>query len=268
MRHSSWIFLYLQLYGQLRTLLGFSCSDVAQVEQPGTYWYHAHDMGQYPDGLRGPFIVHDPDSPYNGQYDEEIVITVSDWYHDSMPNLIKGFMNYQNTMGAEPVPQGALMNDTQNLHVDVEPGKTYFVRIINMAAFAAQYIWFEGHTFKIVQVDGVWTEAAEAEMIYITAAQRYGLLLTTKNSTSLNFPIVGSMDTDLFDVLPDDLNWNVTGWLVYDEKKELPEPALIDEFTPFDDFDLVPSDGLELFDHVDYSFNLDVTMDNLGDGVN
>lgn len=37
-------------------------------------------MGQYPDGLRGPLIVHDPNDPYAGKYDEEIVLTVSDWY--------------------------------------------------------------------------------------------------------------------------------------------------------------------------------------------
>lgn len=33
------------------------------VYQSGTYWYHSHNMGQYPDGLRGPFIVHDPENP-------------------------------------------------------------------------------------------------------------------------------------------------------------------------------------------------------------
>ena len=67
-------------------------------------------------------------------------------------------------------------------------------RIINMAAFAAQYIWFEGHTMSIVEVDGIYTEPAEADQIYITAAQRYSVLITTKDDTSANFAIVGSMD--------------------------------------------------------------------------
>ncbi len=34
-------------------------------------------MGQYPDGLRGPLIVHDPVDPYFGQYDEEIILTTT-----------------------------------------------------------------------------------------------------------------------------------------------------------------------------------------------
>lgn len=50
-----------------------------QADMAGTYWYHSHEMGQYPDGLRGPLIVHDPDDPYCNQVDEEVIMTVSDW---------------------------------------------------------------------------------------------------------------------------------------------------------------------------------------------
>lgn len=139
-------------------------------------------------------IVTDPDSPYKGQYDEEIVLTLSDWYHDQMPNLLKSFLSYTNPTGAEPIPDAAVMNDTQNLQILIQPGKTYMFRVVNMAAFAAQYLWFEGHTMRIIEVDGIYTEPAEAEQIYITAAQRYSFLITTKNDTSANFPIVGSMD--------------------------------------------------------------------------
>ncbi|ETN46362.1 uncharacterized protein HMPREF1541_00546 [Cyphellophora europaea CBS 101466] len=238
------------------------------VNQPGTYWYHSHVDGQYPDGLRGPLIVHDPDSPFKDQYDDEFVLTLSDWYHDLMPGLISSFLSVTNPTGAEPVPQSALMNDTQNLTIPVEPNKTYFLRIINVAAFAAQYFWIEGHTFKIIEVDGIYTEPAEAERIYVTAAQRYGILVTTKNSTDENFAIVGSMDTDLFDAIPDGLNPNVTSYLVYDSAASLPEPALIDDFDPFDDFGLVPYDQLDLFEEPDLTVQLDVKMDNLKDGAN
>ena len=167
---------------------------MVQIKQPGTYWYHSHVKGQYPDGLRGALIVSDPDGPYKDEYDEEIVLTLSDWYHDQMPGLLAGFLSFANPTGAEPVPDSALMNDTQDLSIPVQPGKTYMFRIINMAAFAAQYLWFEGHTMSIVEVDGIYTEPAEADQIYITAAQRYSVLITTKNDTSANFAIVGSMD--------------------------------------------------------------------------
>ncbi|KAH8892032.1 hypothetical protein GQ53DRAFT_746474 [Thozetella sp. PMI_491] len=238
------------------------------VNQPGTYWYHSHNKGQYPDGLRGPFIVHDPDFPYRDQYSEELVMTVSDWYHDQMPGLISFFISKANPTGAEPVPKAALWNDTQDLKIPVQPGKTYLFRLINMGAFAGQYIWFEGHNMTIVEVDGVYTQQAEASMIYLSAAQRCSFLLTTSNDTSANFPFIASMDTTLFDTLPDDLNWNVTGWLVYDSAKPLPDPALVAELDPFDDVTLVPYDNQTLYGEPDQTVSLNVIMDNLGDGAN
>ena len=150
--------------------------------------------GQYPDGLRGPLIVKDPDSPYADRYDEEVVLTFSDWYHDMMPGLIADFISFKNPTGAEPVPNAALVNDTQNLSIRVEPGKTYLFRMINMAAFAAMHVWFEGHDMRIVEVDGIYTEPADAKMLYMTAAQRYSVLIMAKNDSAANFPVVASMD--------------------------------------------------------------------------
>ncbi|KAF2084929.1 multicopper oxidase [Saccharata proteae CBS 121410] len=238
------------------------------VDQIGTYWYHSHNAGQYPDGLRGPFIVRDPDSPFKDDVDEEITLTVSDWYHDRIPVLMKSFISVTNPTGAEPVPKSALMNDSANATISMQAGKTYMIRMINMGAFAGQYVWFEGHTMRIVEVDGVYTEPSEAEMIYISAAQRYSVLITAKNDTSQNYAFVGSMDEDLFDTVPASLNPNVTGWLVYDDSKDMPEATELDAFDPFDDFSLTPYDGLGLYENVDHQIVLDMKMDNLGDGAN
>jgi iron transport multicopper oxidase len=121
-------------------------------------------------------------------------MTVSDWYHDEMPGLLAEFISYANPTGAEPVPNSALMNDTQNFTVAVQPGKTYFFRLTNIGAFAGQYFWIEGHTMRIIEVDGVYTEPAETDMIYLTTAQRYGFLVTAKDDASANFAMVSSMD--------------------------------------------------------------------------
>ncbi|KAJ5182914.1 hypothetical protein N7492_000530 [Penicillium capsulatum] len=238
------------------------------VDQSGTYWYHSHTMGQFPDGFRQILSISDAKDPYLGKYDEERTLTLSDWYHDQMPSLLKGFISVTNPTGAEPVPKAALMNDTQNLTMSVQPGKTYMFRMVNIGAFASQYFWIEGHTMKIVEVDGVWTEPAEADMIYIASAQRYSFLVTMKNDTSRNYPMVGSMDTDLFDTIPSTLNTNVTSWLVYDNKADNPDATEVDEFKPFDDFKLVPVDGLEQYSPADHTITLNVKMDNLGDGAN
>src|SRR5271163_636589 len=118
-------------YHALTQLIG------AKINQTGTYWWHCHYGGQMPDGLRGPLIVHDPNSPYAGQYDDELVLTFSDWYHDQMPGLLSYYLSPErNPSGAEPVPYSALFNEVQNASLRVEPDKTYLVRIISMAAFA------------------------------------------------------------------------------------------------------------------------------------
>jgi iron transport multicopper oxidase len=143
-------------------------------------------------------IISDPDFPYAGQYDEQFTLSVSDWYHDQMQHLLPKFINKINPTGAEPVPKAALFNDTQNLTVAVEPGKTYLFQAVNIGAFAGQYIWFEGHNITIIEVDGIWTKPNVTDMIYLAAAQRCSFLLTTKNETTTNYPFMSSMDTVSF----------------------------------------------------------------------
>ena len=41
----------------------------AVPDQTGTYWYHSHYAAQYGDGLRGPFVIYDPDDPNASLYD-------------------------------------------------------------------------------------------------------------------------------------------------------------------------------------------------------
>jgi iron transport multicopper oxidase len=56
--------------------------------------------------------------------------------------------------------------------------------------------------------------------------------------------------------------------LVYDSGTDLGAPADVDDFSPYDDFDLTPVDGEALYETADYTVTLDLTMDNLGDGAN
>jgi iron transport multicopper oxidase len=68
--------------------------------------------------------------------------------------------------------------------------------------------------------------------------------------------------------MPDDLNYNVTGWLVYNDAAPLPEPSGVVEFEPLDDMGLVPFDRLERLPTPNRAVELDVDMINLGDGAN
>ncbi|KAG7891755.1 hypothetical protein KL936_001698 [Ogataea polymorpha] len=236
-------------------------------DQVGSFWYHSHTEGQYMDGMRGAFIIEDPDMPYD--YDEEVVITLSEWYHDLVDELTPKFMSLYNPTGAEPIPQNLLMNNTRNNTWIVEPNKTYYVRLINIGGFVSQYLYMEDHTFTVVAVDGVYVEPNETSMLYITVAQRYDVLITTKNDTSKNYAFMQMFDDTMLDVIPDDLVLNATNYIVYDENADLPGQYMVDSIDDFlDDFFLVPLEKEELYEDYDYQITIDVVMNNLYDGIN
>ncbi|ODM19665.1 hypothetical protein SI65_04650 [Aspergillus cristatus] len=91
-----------------------------------------------------------------------------------------------------------------------------------------------------------------------------------KNETSANYAMVGSMDTSLFDTLPDTLNYNVAGWLVYNSTNDNAEAKTVSDFDSvvYNDYELVPADGIKRYGDADITVTLDLTMDNLGDGAN
>ncbi|KAH7336256.1 Cupredoxin [Rhexocercosporidium sp. MPI-PUGE-AT-0058] len=238
------------------------------VNQPGTYWYHSHNKAQYIDGFRGAFIVHDPSAPF--KYDEEVVLTVSDWYHDQAPGLINYFQSPQNVIdhdGAEPIPNSALMQDAQNSKINVKPGKTYLFRVSNIGSFVGSYLSFEGHEMTIVEVDGVYTEPQKTNQIYLTSAQRYSVLITTKTSMERNFAIQSTLDTDMFDTIPSWAQPDVNGYLVYNSKKPLPVVPPLRDLKPFDDMKLEPKDRQRVLGRVDHQIIM--VMDFITDsGVN
>lgn len=175
------------------------------------------------------------------------MLTLSDWYHDQVGGLTNIYLDpIANPDGAEPVPYSALINDAQNVKLNVQPGKTYFLRIINMAAFSQSYLHFDQHTMTIVEIDGIYTQHRDVDSLYIAVAQRYGVLLKTKATSSQNYAALAMLDETKFDNVPGYLDPNVTAYLVYDSKKPLPAPLSVSSFNIIDDFTLTPYDNMPL----------------------
>lgn len=236
------------------------------LDQVGTYWYHSHTHGQTGDGMRGVFIIEDDDFPYD--YDEEVVLPIGDWYHDYSEDLTAAFLNRYNPTGAEPIPSNLLFNNTRNNTWHVEPDKTYLVRIVNVGRFVSQYLYMEDHEFEIVEVDGVYVEKNTTDLLYITVAQRYSVLIHTKEKADKNYAFMNKFDDTMLDVIPEELLLNSTNYIVYDENEDMPEEYKIDSLEPFDDFFLKPLSNETLLDDPDYTITVDVDMNNLGNGIN
>ncbi|KAF8073914.1 laccase [Lyophyllum atratum] len=155
--------------------------DFSVPNQAGTFWYHSHLATQYCDGLRGPFIVYDPNDPHRSKYDvddESTVLTLSDWYHEpakvadetgipSTPysTLINGKGRYVN---GTAVPLSV---------VNVTKGRRYRFRIIAMSCDTNFVFSIDGHTFTIIEADGENTAPLNVDSIQIYAGQRYSVVM-------------------------------------------------------------------------------------------
>lgn len=147
--------------------------------------------------------------------------------------LLKQFVSISNPGGAEPVPDSALIFFAQNgvylspipgaspdpvtaavgfnenATLPFAPGKTYRLRIVNTSAFAAFFFWIDGHDMRIIEVDGTDVQEEPVDLVSLTVAQRYSVLVTARNDSAAdtkNWAIHANMDTDMFDTVPAALN--------------------------------------------------------------
>ncbi|KAI0732220.1 laccase [Fomitopsis betulina] len=153
--------------------------DFTVPNQAGTFWYHSHEGVQYCDGLRGPFVVYDPEDPHRDLYDvddESTVITLADWYHEAA-SLI--------TPPADPASvlingRGRQANDTTSplAVINVEYGKRYRIRLISISCDPYFNFTVDGHNFTIIEADGENTDPLpDVDQIQIFASQRYSFIL-------------------------------------------------------------------------------------------
>jgi iron transport multicopper oxidase len=209
--------------------------------------------------FEGPIVVHDPADPYKGQYDEELVLTTSDWYHDPVPVLLQQMLNPKNVEALPPFPEAILLNDANQAKFYFTPGKTYKILVISMAAFASTLLQFDSHTMRVIGVDGTYTDKHDAYQIRVAPAQRYTFLLNAQPTNRRNYAFLASLDINRdFSIDPNPVYpFNITGYIVYDDTKPLPPPYVVNEWTPVNDFTFVALDHQVLLGDPDKTITLD-----------
>lgn len=209
--------------------------------------------------ISGPIIVHDPADPYAGQYDEELVLTVLDWYRNTVPVLLRQLLNPSNTIFLPPFPDAQLINDSQNVTFNLDAGKTYKINIISTAAFASTLLQFDSHTMRVIGVDGVYIQKHDAFQIRVAPAQRYTVLLNAQPTTRRNYAFLASLDKnrDFANDPTPSYPLNVTGYLVYDNMKPLPGPYVVNQWNIVNDFTFVALDNQVLLGEPDVEITLD-----------
>ncbi|KAI1778014.1 putative ferroxidase [Hypoxylon cercidicola] len=225
----------------------YSVQYLFYADQPGTYWYHSHSMGQYPDGLRGPLIIHDPEDPYKDDYDEEVILTMSDWYREQTPPLIQAMIDPNNTNFAPPIPNSTVVNDGTGSHIAMAPGKTYRVRMINWSAMFSTFVQFDSLDMTVIAIDASYVKKQTVRNLRISAAQRSDVLITIPEDADRNYPYLVAMDLNQDYADPDpprpiQFPFNVTGQLVTDAEKATDGNMTVQKFEPYDDVTFAPHD--------------------------
>jgi iron transport multicopper oxidase len=256
------------------------------ADKPGTYWYHSHVQGQFPDGLWGPFIIHDPNPPF--KYDEEFTFALTDWYNEPSPELIH---RYQSPEGeaydAVPRPSGGAMYGYwgkytaigKNLSIPVEPNKTYLIHLICAASYPGIAWVMSGHNQTTVEVDGVYVNPVNVNknglLIRLAPGQRQAVLVNTRADASKNFALWSILDLNILfankkvdTTLPEVRAYdaNVTSWLVYNNTAPKPPAPIfwsLENEDFFDDLDYVPLDGMPLLEPVDHQIYFNTTAQNI-----
>ncbi|CAK5272094.1 unnamed protein product [Mycena citricolor] len=260
--------------------------DIPGSGQWGSYWVHAHASGQYVDGLRAPFVIHPPKEHYT--YDDDFTAVLGDWYHDEHSVLMKQFVSIANPGGAEPIPSsgliyfahngqylgpaagtspqsGTAVGYNENATLPFEAGKTYRIRVINTSAFAMFFFWIDGHNMT---VDGTDIEPFPIDLLTVTVAQRYSILVTARNDTSANWAVHANMDTDMFDRVPPALNPNSTASITYSSSAPLTNLGTIDAYSDVDDIHMTPVDLVAAPQSVAQTLELEFNFDTMDDGTN
>ncbi|KAF8196123.1 yellow laccase [Pholiota molesta] len=163
--------------------------------QAGTFWYHSHDSTQYCDGLRGAFVVYDPNDPYKSQYDvddDSTVITLADWYHAPAPvvgmsTMVAPASTLINGKGRYPDdPTAALAV------INVIPNKRYRFRLVSISCDPQFEFTIDNHSMIIIEVDGQNVQPLTVDSITIYAGQRYSFILHANKYIDEKRPTTGS----------------------------------------------------------------------------
>jgi iron transport multicopper oxidase len=209
--------------------------------------------------FEGPIVVNDPNDPYKGLYDETLVLTTSDWYHDQVPVLIHQMLSPSNVEVLPPFPEAILLNDASQVTFNFTPGKTYKILVISMAALGSTFLQFDSHTMRVIGVDGTYIDEHDAYQIRVAPAQRYTFLLNAQPTNRRNYAFLASLDINRdFAIDPNPVYpFNITGYIIYDDTKPLPPPYVVNKWTPVNDFTFVALDHQLLWGTPDKTITLD-----------
>ncbi|SCZ99530.1 BZ3500_MvSof-1268-A1-R1_Chr3-1g06069 [Microbotryum saponariae] len=202
---------------------------LSRPDQCGTYWYHAHRLAHYGDGLVAPLIIHCPGDPLKrgDLYDIDQVVVIRDHYHPLSTRIVNsllvngsfqgsaltpspnsGLINGRGRYDCSFAPEGSVCTDNATLTEFKFPkGSRVRLRLINSAAHAQFLVSVDEHPLNVVEADDtpVWQTTVHRAPINI--GQRYSSIINTAdNNDGDSFWMRADINTACFGANFTDLN--------------------------------------------------------------
>ncbi|XP_057788278.1 laccase-11-like [Salvia miltiorrhiza] len=163
--------------------------------QRGTLWWHAHILWLRAT-VHGAIVIMPKDGtsyPFPQPYQEHNLI-LGEWWNDDVEEVVKQgnklglppTMSDAHTINGKPGPLFPC-SEKYNYAMEVEPGKTYLLRIINAALNDELFFAVAGHNMTVVEIDAVYTKPFSTDAILIAPGQTTNVLVRTNRAPGRYF---------------------------------------------------------------------------------
>ncbi len=203
------------------------------IKHSGTYWYHSHTGLQEQRGVFGSIVI-EPTVP-SVKSDIDYVVVLSDWTDENPDEVLRtlksGSDYYSLKKGSMQSLYGAiradairdvlnrswmrmppmdvsdvaydqfLVNGKPSAELDVRPGQTVRLRVINASASSYFYLQYAGGNMRVVSADGVDVEPVDMKRFLIAVAETYDMIIIVPDIGAYEFRATaqdGSGYTSLF----------------------------------------------------------------------
>ena len=152
--------------------------------QEGTLWWHAH-VFSLRGTVHGAFIIRprrraDADDSYYPfpKPHAEVPIVIGEWWETDLEQMDRDFahghLDDQPSAATINGKLGDLFRACEGAGVedgyvlDVEPGKTYLLRVVNAALFSEYYLRIAGHVFTVVAGDANYVRPYRTDVLAVS----------------------------------------------------------------------------------------------------
>ncbi|RDW59662.1 hypothetical protein BP6252_12749 [Coleophoma cylindrospora] len=143
------------------------------------YGSSCHFSAQYGDGVVGPMVIKGPAS---ANFDEDLgPVLIQDWFHQSIfqEEIIaqhSGAPTADNYL-LNGINSGTDGNGGNRLTLNVQKGKKYLMRLINVSTDNFFKIGLDGHKFTVIAADFVPIQPFTTDIVSLGVGQRYDVIV-------------------------------------------------------------------------------------------